>query len=387
MIAVTRVELRFGMKEVGWWLGMPRPKAPPFAAGACGTAAALSFHEGVPLLRLKGTPGERGHGYGKLLAPQIAFLMEHYLGTLLGHRSSREGALAFARDCEPHIPPAFREELRAASESAGMAWEDALICATFLDFYKTCACSTICAWGPRTPGGEALFGRNLDFPSLGVMKDMSLVVVTHAEGSRTFASITWPGMLGVLSGMNEDGLALALMEVRGGAANRPGIPYTMLYRRMLEDAATVGAVEGLLRAAPVTTANNLMVADTSPDAALFEFDPSGVDVRRNQDGVLFSTNHFWSPSRRNNVLAPPYLGSRMRKRAIERVVEERDRGFGGRFDEGTIIKAVQSAGMRRVNIQAMLFLPNRREVRVSLGRIPASPGPYVRLPREVLFPA
>jgi predicted choloylglycine hydrolase len=99
-------------------------------------------------------------------------------------------------------------------------------------------------------------------------------------------------MIGVLSGMNEHGLTLANMEVDRGLRLPSAMPYTLLYRTILERCRTVDEAIALLRATPRQTANNLMLMDASGDRAVVEITPDDVTVRRASNSqALISTNH------------------------------------------------------------------------------------------------
>src|SRR5207245_7456445 len=93
--------------------------------------------------------------------------------------------------------------------------------------------------------------------------------------------------------MNEHGLALANMEVtRDGATAPRAMPYTLLYRTILERCRTVDEAIELLKSTPRQTANNLMLMDASGDRAVAEITPDSVTIRRASDAqALISTNH------------------------------------------------------------------------------------------------
>ena len=112
-----------------------------------------------------------------------------------------------------------------------------------------------------------MFGRNLDFYTLGMLGKYSLVTVHRPKGKHAFVSIGFPGMFGVFVGHERRRcLALAVHEVffaRDGSSlfNPKGEPYTFCFRRILEECTTVAEAEKLLRAAPRTTLLSLSVCD------------------------------------------------------------------------------------------------------------------------------
>jgi hypothetical protein len=136
-------------------------------------------------------------------------------------------------------------------------------------------------------------GRNLDFWSLNVADKYTTLFIVHPDGGRyAFASVSWPGLVGVLSGMNEHGLALANMEVTRYPRLPQAMPYTMLYRSVLEQCRTVDEAIVLLRKTPIQTANNLMLMDAAGNRAVVELTPQAIHVRRaGPQAALISTNH------------------------------------------------------------------------------------------------
>jgi predicted choloylglycine hydrolase len=153
-------------------------------------------------------------------------------------------------------------------------------------------CSTIALPPAASPDGIARFGRNLDFPSLGILNKHSTLMIYHPAGRNQFAAVGWPGMIGVVSGMNEYGLCLANMEVPRPARLPTAMPYTLLYRTILEQCRTVDQAIDLLQRTPRQTANNLMLMDAAANRAVVEIRPEGITVRRAlPHAALISTNH------------------------------------------------------------------------------------------------
>ena len=64
-------------------------------------------------------------------------------------------------------------------------------------------------------GGHTILARNFDFEAGSVFDDGKVVFLVRQEGKIPFASVAWPGLIGVLSGMNAKGLSVV---VHGGRA-------------------------------------------------------------------------------------------------------------------------------------------------------------------------
>ena len=264
---------------------------PPVAAQPASFAPAVPAYTG-PLVELRGTPEQMGAGHAKLLDSQIQLLHEKYLNVYIGTGAKRLVALAAARLFKSHFAPEHLAETDALAATHGMDEREAVLAQCFLDLSPMTACSTITLPASASPDHVARFGRNLDFPALNIADKYSIVFVYHPEGRYQFASIGWPGMVGVLSGMNEHGLALANMEVSRGARVPGAMPYTLLYRSVLERCKTVAEAIELLQSTPRQTANNLMLMDAAGDRAVVEITPEAITVRRTSEAEpLISTNH------------------------------------------------------------------------------------------------
>lgn len=265
--------------------------APVKAAQPASYAPAAPDYTG-PLVELRGTSQEIGAQHARLLDAQIQLLHEKYLNVYIGTGAKRLVALTAAKLFKPHFAPEHLAETDALAATQGMDEREAVLAQCFLDLSPMTACSTITLPASASPDHVARFGRNLDFAALNIADKYTTVFVYHPEGRYQFASIGWPGMVGVLSGMNEHGLALANMEVSRRPRVPGAMPYTLLYRSVLERCKTVPEAIDLLEATPRQTANNLMLMDAAGDRAVVEITPDAVTVRRTSDTEpLISTNH------------------------------------------------------------------------------------------------
>lgn len=335
---------------------------------------------GHPLLRLSGSRYRMGLAHGTLLREQARYLQEAYLGTFYGAPGKRPLFAARARVLEPHLPRGFREEMEGLRTGTGLPAEDVLLVHTFLDIHKLFLCSTITVPRPGPEGGP-IVGRNLDFPGLGVAHRFGIVTVTHGRGRRAAASVSWPGFLGTLSGMNDAGLVVAVMLVYGVEDTEEGMPFAALFREALETQTTVEGVREFIEAQPRTTSNNLLVVEPGGRGAILEIRPSAVRLRATKEGCLYSTNHFLEAGRGSILRDPVRLPSLYRYHRLRIYAERR----GGRLSVEEVKHSLRLVSSRWLNLQSMVFEPRRRRMEVSMGRRPASRGPFTEFTGETLF--
>jgi hypothetical protein len=198
----------------------------------------------------------------------------------------------------------------------------------------------------------------LDFPSFDIADRQSVVMIFHPQGRYAFASIAWPGMIGVLSGMNEHGLTLANMEVDRSRRMPSAMPYTLLYRTILERCRTVDEAIELLKSTPRQTANNLMLMDASGDRAVAEITPQDVTVRRASDAsALISTNH----QRGCDDLDTP--GRCERFDSLHDTAANRF----GQIDIARLEKMLAGVAQDDMTLQSMVFEPSTRTLYLATG--------------------
>jgi predicted choloylglycine hydrolase len=246
----------------------------------------------VPVITLEGSASTIGEKHGAELKEQIATLEEKYLNKRLGDQSRKMIAYTAASMFATKISPAHMEEIVSLAESSGIEQRTILLAQCFLDLTNSVACATIALPASASPDGVARMGRNLDFPSLNIADKLSVVMVYKPAGAYQFVAIGWPGLVGVLSGMNEHGLTLANMEVSRAPRFPSAMPYPLLYRTVLEKCRNVDDAIALLERTPRQSANNLMLMDAAGNRAVVEIKPESIAVRRAiDDQPLISTNH------------------------------------------------------------------------------------------------
>jgi hypothetical protein len=338
----------------------------------------LTHINGLPVLILQGTPEEMGEQAAVLTDRALRQLLP-FPRELLRHQGLEftwSVVLALSKSLESRIPLCYLREIDALVKKSGVERDLAILGNTFPDISKVGACSSLIVGTRRSAVGGPLLGRNFDYYTLGRLHHYSLVTVYQPRGKKAFASIGFPGLIGCLSGINEDGLALAVHEVlsagdRSVKLDLAGSPYALCFRRVLEECATVKAAEELLRSVKRTTMLNLAVCDRG-SGAVFEITPKNLVVRQGEDGICSCTNHFCSKELRTGVKCwrLPLLeeSRRLEKLALAEVARKLD--------------AVNLGG---ATLQTMIFEPKTLTLHLAIGACPSSALPLKELRLGPLF--
>ena len=158
-------------------------------------------------------------------------------------------------------------------------------------------CSAFALGPSRTSDGHALLARAFDFEAGDIYDTDKAVFFVDEPGTIPFASVAWPGLVGVLSGMNREGVALV---VHGGRAREPrteGEPVVFTLREVLERAHDTNEAVAILSSQNVMVSHIVFVADAAGHFAIVERAPGEpAFVRKNvDDSRVALTNHFEGP--------------------------------------------------------------------------------------------
>src|SRR5262249_24507758 len=208
--------------------------------------AELKYVSGLPVLAVGGTPDEIGEAVGSLALRPGSRVLTYPRGLLHALKLDQTWRffLGTGKGMFKRFPADYARELDALVRGARCDRDPVIAGNTFFDIKKVLACSAVLVEKDKSATGGPVLARNLDYPSLGYIHQYSLVTVYRPKGKRAFASVGFPGLVGVLSGMNDAGLAVAVHEVfdvKAGEAHFDvhGTPYGLCLRRVLEECATI----------------------------------------------------------------------------------------------------------------------------------------------------
>jgi isopenicillin-N N-acyltransferase like protein len=327
----------------------------------------------LPVLTVAGTPEEIGIQIGilavKPLKPRADALKKECMKAL---RLEAVWTL-IVRSCEvllKRFPEDYRTELEAMARSSGVDRELLVVANTLQDVKKLAGCSTLVVEPSRSAPGRLLFGRNWDFPPIADLPDIGLVIVYRPKGKKAFVSVGFPGVLAPASAMNESGLAIAANEITATADGSPrfdpsGVPMTVILRRLIEECASVGDADKLLRSVKRTTMVSLTVCDRK-EGAVFEVTPKTVLARRADRGLCYCTNHFVGKG-----LATPM---RCWRYEILEKTQKLDK-----LSVKEVAKQLHAVNQREWTQHSMVFEPAALKLHLSIGRGPASARPLTLL--------
>jgi len=254
-------------------------------------------------LEIWGDPQELGRRHGQALGGDIRLLRRAIL-TYLARISLYAGALPLygllrwlARGFWPYIPPHLQQEMVALAAGAEVSLGGILLINGVDDLANNSPrCSALAVGDRHTAHGEYVMGRNLDYPVFTepLTEFQNLFLIEPRQGQR-LASLAWPGYVGVCTGINAAGVALAQLSAMSRDRTLKGTPAALRFRQALEDGDTVAAVAARVLSMPGTIGNNLMLCGPR-EALVLEISARRGAMRHPENGLLTTTNHYQSPA-------------------------------------------------------------------------------------------
>ncbi len=149
----------------------------------------------------------------------------------------------------------------------------------------------------RPRGGSLLLARNFDFDVNRVFDRRKVVFFVHEDGTIPFASVAWPGLVGVVSGVNQRGVAAMAHGARAGPTKTRGEPVVHSLRRVLSHATSARRAVKLLAEGHAMVSHMVIVADQGGDAYAVERLVDSPQHVRPLKGSACVTNHLEGPAK------------------------------------------------------------------------------------------
>lgn len=327
--------------------------------------AKLELRDETALIVLKGDSESIGEAHGRLLAPQISEMTGRYLDRYLKTPELRKSYTERAGKYESFIPEEFRAEMRALAKAAEVPYEDVLLGNTFVDMDPVAYCSTFFAGSGRTESTAPLFGRNLDFPAFGVADRYDLLFMMKPEGKIPFVAIGWPGMVGVLTGINAYGVAVSINLSYNSTRVEGGCPMPIFLRRVLENATNVEAASQILDNDSPASGVSITMVDRRGRAMVAEMAPTLTFYRYPRKQLLFATNMFVHPS-----------WPRHREDDRFALLKGEAGGLGDGISLRDMKNILHGVNLGGLSLQSVIFEPVSLRMHLSMTDIPATGGEY-----------
>ena len=163
-------------------------------------------------------------------------------------------------------------------------------------------CTSFAVWNENSADGSLLIGRNLDFYAGDEFAKDKVVYFIKPELGHPYMSVSWPGMIGVVSGMNLEGLSVT---INAGKSDIPWVaktPISILAREILQYAKNIDEAIAIAKKREVFVSESIMIGSASDKKAIIiEISPDNFGVYEVQNSSkVICANHFQSETYSDN---------------------------------------------------------------------------------------
>ena len=158
----------------------------------------------------------------------------------------------FNRDLKDKISDEYKLEIYGVSKSASpefdfigspyqrlMNYHAAHDIGHALQNMAMVGCSSFATWNSKSKDSILIVGRNFDFYVGDKFAENKIVLFCNPKEGHKFMMITWGGMIGVVSGMNMEGISVTLNAAKSAIPSGSSTPISLLARQVLQYAKNI----------------------------------------------------------------------------------------------------------------------------------------------------
>jgi predicted choloylglycine hydrolase len=157
-------------------------------------------------------------------------------------------------------------------------------------------CTSLAVWNENTEDGDLLIGRNFDFYVGDDFAKNKLIEFVEPENGIPYMSVSWPGMIGVVSGMNKEGITVTINAGKSKIPLTAKTPISLVTREILQYAKNIDEAIAIAKKRKVFVSESILVGSAhDKNAVIIEVSPKNFGVYKVENASkVFCTNHFQS---------------------------------------------------------------------------------------------
>ncbi len=183
-------------------------------------------------------------------------------------------------------------------------------------------CTALGVRNSKSADSSLLVGRNFDFYVGDEFAENKMVLFVNPDQGYSFASITWGGMIGVVSGINDQGLSVTLNSAKSEIPLFAKTPVSIIAREILQYASTIDQAYKIACKHPSFVAESFYISSAiDHNFAIIEKDPDTSILYQPNKDQLVLTNHFQSEELSKTKINQENIKENVTKYRFDRVEE------------------------------------------------------------------
>lgn len=261
----------------------------------------------------KGEAYERGIINGKL-SKDLIFKQENAFVNQIKEMIPSDSYLKFLksfiaffnRNIDQHVIQEYQKEIYGISQSASeefsfigsnydriLNYHAAHDIGHALQNMNLVACTAFSGWDSRSSDSSLIIGRNFDFYVGDEFAEDKIIQFCNPENGHQFMIVTWGGMIGATSGMNEHGLTVTLNAAKSDIPFGAATPVSLVAREILQYASNIEEAFAIANKRKMFVAESIMVGSAKDGkTATIEKSPENQALYETNKDYLICSNHF-----------------------------------------------------------------------------------------------
>ncbi len=300
---------------------------------------------GLYELYVEGDPYERGVAIGALtrdLARYQEGVFQDQIRTIVPSSTYREALKYFIgwfnRDLDKHVPEEYKLEIYGVSQYSSddydhiakpyqriLNYHAAHDIGHALQNMSLVGCTSFATWGDHSDEGTLTIGRNFDFYVGEAFARNKIVAFYNPDDGHRFMMVTFGGMIGVLSGMNMEGLTVTINAAKSEIPFSAATPVSLVAREILQYASTIEEAYAIAAKREIFVSESFLVGSAKDGrAAIIEKSNDVTAIYDPKGNSIVCTNHFQSELLGNTELNQEHIrnsASAYRYRRVEELLD------------------------------------------------------------------
>ncbi|MFO8067810.1 MAG: C45 family peptidase [Bacteroidales bacterium] len=212
----------------------------------------------------------------------------------------------FNRDMALHVPLEYQKEIYGVSQSASpefnfvskpyhrfLNYHAAHDIGHALQNMNMVYCTAFGVKNERSADETMVIGRNFDLYIGDKFADNKIVTFINPENGYKLSTISWAGMIGAISGMNEKGLTICYNSAKSDIPKSAKIPVSILARKILQYASTIDEAYEIARSHKTFVSGSFLIGSASENRmVVIEKTKREIDMFETGTDEIILTNHY-----------------------------------------------------------------------------------------------
>jgi hypothetical protein len=262
---------------------------------------------------IEGGPFERGVAFGRL-TKELLYYQETSFVEQIRELVPSDAYLKvlkyfiafFNRNLDTSIPEEYRYEIYGTSFSCSpeydfigsgyqrqLNYHAAHDIGHALQGLNMVGCTSFSVWKGSSADSSLLVARNFDFYMGKKFGENKIVCFVNPSTGHKFMMITWADLIGVVSGMNDQGLTVTLNAAKSTIPHQAATPVTLLAREILQYASDIEEAYKISKKRKLFVSESIMIGSARDGkTAIIEKSPDRSDLVYPDSTRIICSNHY-----------------------------------------------------------------------------------------------